>query len=313
MRASNAILPPLWVKQMKYKVTHITKYDYTAPVSVCHNIVNLMPRNDGRVERLNHRLIVQPTPPVINQRIDVFGNTSHRFSIDETHSSLSIKSISRVQVSLSHATSTIDDIPWETIQTGVKDGTDLNWVQVAPFRFASPRIGLAPIYKDYTLSAFTKDAGIVECLDRLTEKIYTEFTYDPNATVVSTTVAEAFAKKRGVCQDLAHIQLACLRSLGIPARYVSGYLKTTRSESTQQFVGADQSHAWVSAYCGPTLGWIEFDPTNNCRGALNHIPMAWGRDYGDVVPVRGVLLGRGKHTLSVSVHVEEETSEMINN
>lgn len=289
---------------MKYKVTHTTQYDYTAAVSVCHNIVNLMPRNDGRLIRENHRLVIRPTPPKIVRRVDVFGNSSHRFSIDESHKTLSIQSFSKVEVQPSPEIR--GDIAWEQLRAGVIDGTDAHWMSATPFRFASPRVPLDPVYRDFAQSEFTQGRGIVESLDRLTTKIYSEFSYDPNATLVNSTVAESFKKKRGVCQDFAHIQLACLRSLGIPARYVSGYLKTTRpGDPSARFVGADQSHAWIAVYCGAENGWIELDPTNNCRGGTGHIPVAWGRDYGDVVPVRGVLIGRGKHTLSVSVHVEE--------
>ncbi len=289
---------------MEYKVTHTTVYSYSVPVSVCHNVLVLMPRNSDRLRRESHRLVIRPIPIITTRRDDFYGNHSHRFSIQESHRSLTVTSTSKVRVQPCRKISNGDAVGWEMVRDQTQNRIDPNWLAAAPFRFPSPRVPIGDSYADFAKSAFTRDEGIIDGLMALTAKIHSEFAYDPNATQVDTPVGEAFEHRHGVCQDFAHVQLACLRSLGIPARYVSGYLRTIPPEGGTRMVGADQSHAWVSAYCGEKLGWQEFDPTNNCRGSSNHIPVAWGRDYGDVVPVRGVFLGGGTHKLSVSVKVE---------
>jgi len=194
---------------------------------------------------------------------------------------------------------------WEVVRDGVRGQTDPNWLECAPFVFNSPRVSAAPEYRDYALLSFPAGISAVVGARDLTARIHREFTYDTRATTVSTRTEEVFAHRRGVCQDFAHVQLACLRSIGLPCRYVSGYLRTLPPAGQARLIGADQSHAWLAVYCGDALGWVEFDPTNNCVCGTDHISIAWGRDYGDVVPFRGAFTGGGEHTLSVSVDVRE--------
>ena len=171
------------------------------------------------------------------------------------------------------------------------------------FLFDSPRIFVAQPFQEFALACFSDGRDLIEAGLDLTKKIYDEFTYDTDATDVSTTTETAFALKAGVCQDFAHVQIACLRSIGLPARYVSGYLRTKPPPGQERMIGADESHAWVSLYGGSTLGWVDFDPTNACLADTNHIPVCVGRDYGDVTPMRGVATGGGVADLAVNVDV----------
>ncbi len=192
------------------------------------------------------------------------------------------------------------------VKAGIALQTDANWLSVSVHRFDSPRIRRTGNYAEYASSAIRDETPVLLAARDLTRMIYDDFAYDRNATDVDTPTDKAFASRSGVCQDFAHIAVTCLRSLELPARYVSGYLRTVPQDGKQRLIGADQSHAWVSVYCGSELGWVEFDPTNNCICGTDHIPIAYGRDYGDVVPIKGVFLGGGEPILSVSVDVAPE-------
>ncbi len=288
-----------------YKIVHTTTYHYSSPVSVCHNLLILTPRESERLRCPSHRLIIRPTPLTTERRSDFFGNYVHAFAIEELHRSLTVTSTSRVEIKPDERLNGAEIPTWEALRDGTRQQTDPHWLACAPFRFNSPRISASPKFAAYAAPCFAPGQPIVESIQRLTTKIHGEFTYDTRATNVKTSTEEVFSLRRGVCQDFAHVQLACLRSMGIPCRYVSGYLRTIPPEGQTKMVGADESHAWVAAYCGEALGWIEFDPTNDCLCGTDHIPIAWGRDYSDVVPFRGAFIGGGKHTLSVSVDVRE--------
>jgi transglutaminase-like putative cysteine protease len=263
----------------------------------------LTPREGGRVRSLSHRLVIRPTPLFSSRRTDAFGNTVHSFSIEENHRHLSVTATSRVRVAV--APHPEETAPWEEVVAAVAEQRDPSWLDACRFGFDSPRIERAPEFVAYARQAFTRARPIFEAAFDLTRRIHRDFEYDKAATSVLTQTQEAFRIRRGVCQDFAHIQIACLRSLGVPARYVSGYLRTVPRPGQPRIVGADQSHAWVSVYCG-AAGWVELDPTNDCVCSEDHVPIAWGRDYDDVVPVKGVILGGGEHRLVVSVDVEPE-------
>ncbi len=294
-----------------YKIVHTTTYNYSSPVSVCHNLLILTPRESERLHCPSHRLVIRPTPVSTERRTDFFGNYVHAFAIEEHHRSLTVTSTSRVEIK-EKATLQSGDIPsWEDVRNGTRQQHDPQWLACAPFRFDSPRIVVSADFAAYAAPCFAPEQPIVDSVMKLTTKIHSEFAYDTRATNVKTATEEVFGLRRGVCQDFAHVQLACLRSLGIPCRYVSGYLRTIPPEGQVKMVGADESHAWVAAYCGEALGWVEFDPTNDCVCGTDHIPIAWGRDYSDVVPFRGAFIGGGKHTLSVSVDVREHPPRSI--
>jgi transglutaminase-like putative cysteine protease len=288
---------------LDYTITHTTRYAYTSPVSVCQNIVALTPRNDGRVHCWVHRLRIRPSPINTHRRTDYFGNILTVFSIDENHEELTISAISRVTVGLPESKTSSQEMAWETVRQKLASRANSYWLETSSFLFDSPRVQRAEIYAEYARQSFLPGTSVLVAALDLVRRIHRDFTYDSKATETHTPTADAFEIRKGVCQDFAHIMIACLRSIGIPARYLSGYLRTIPPAGKPRLVGADQSHAWVSVYCGPEVGWVELDPTNSCLCGLDHIPIAWGRDYSDVVPVRGAYLGGGESAIGVSVDV----------
>jgi len=286
-----------------YTITHTTRYAYTSPVSVCQNVVALTPRDDGRVHCWVHRLRIRPGPINTHRRTDYFGNILTVFSIDESHDELMISAISRVTVQSPAPMPSEKDARWEVVRQDLSLKVNPEWHQASRFLFNSPRVERRAEYAEYALQSFQPGTSVLMAALDLAGRIQRDFTYDTKATETHTPTEIAFSIRKGVCQDFAHIMIACLRSIGIPARYVSGYLRTIPPLGKPRLVGADQSHAWVAVYCGQELGWIELDPTNNCSCGMDHIPVAWGRDYSDVVPVRGAYLGGGESTIGVSVDV----------
>lgn len=288
---------------MHYQITHVTRYVYSSPVSVCHNILTLSPRNCHRVQCAAHRLKIKPNPPDLHHRSDFFGNKLVVFSIEEHHEELVISAHSRVVVQDPAIPAEVKLPTWKEVRQRIRDRTDFHWLAASTFLFDSPRIERNTQFLDYGQKSFEPQQDVLHGTLDLCRRIYADFKYDTTATHSATPTHQAFDLRRGVCQDFAHIMIASLRSLGIAARYVSGYLRTTPPEGQPRLVGADQSHAWVGVYCGPEIGWIDFDPTNNCICGKDHIPVAWGRDYSDVVPVRGAFLGGGDSRILVSVDV----------
>lgn len=293
---------------MNYRIRHTTTYSYSDPVPVCHNQVLLSPRESSWLECHSHRLQVRPAPTIAGRRRDYFGNLVHVFSIEESLKKLTITSTSRVTVTPRELPSSCSTLPWERLVAAVSNRKDANWMEACEFTFDSPFIRRGDDFVNYAETSFTPGRPILEATLELTERINSEFKYDTAATHVNTTPEEAFRLKAGVCQDFAHVQIACLRSLGIPAKYVSGYLRTIPKPGEKRLVGADESHAWIAVYCGAASGdlgpgWVDVDPTNNCICSTDHIPVATGRDYQDVAPIRGVFIGGGTHELDVSVDV----------
>ena len=294
-------------RALKYHITHTTRYTYTELAPVCHNLVHLAPRADARQKCVDYHLKVEPTPAFFTSRDDYFGNRAEYFSIESAHRNLQIIAESTVEVLPSGATQ-LADAPW---QECVMNRTQLGDVRrpagtIEPFHaqlaFPSPRVPLLPELRDYAAKSFLPKRPIVQAVVDLTARIHHDFEFDPRATTVDTPLAETLRLRRGVCQDFAHLAIGCLRSMGLPARYVSGYLRTTPPAGKARLVGADASHAWCSAWCGP-LGWLDFDPTNNCLVGDSYVTIAWGRDYGDVCPIQGMFVGGGQHRIAVSVDV----------
>ena len=289
------------MERLTYRIQHTTNYHYSSPVRICHNLVMLTPRSDAFTEVVSHRLQIRPTPPILNRHEDYFGNLVHAFSIEDSHRQLTVTSTGRVRVS----SRVIQDAApaWNEVRQQIASQADPRWLDACRFAFNSPRIRVAPDYANYAAPSFPPGREIVQAALELTSRIHRYFTYDPKATTVDTPTSVAFGLRKGVCQDFSHVQIACLRSLGLCARYVSGYLRTKSPPGRPRLIGNDQSHAWISLYCGQDLGWVDFDPTNDCLANNLHIPIAWGRDYTDVAPIRGVFLGGGEHRLEVSVDV----------
>jgi transglutaminase-like putative cysteine protease len=287
---------------MKYKVTHTTIYNYTEEVPICHNEVHLAPRDHRRQTCLAHRLRLRPEPDKLETRLDYFGNHTGHFSIQTGHDRLSVTAHSQVQVEEPEIPDPRSTPSWEEIRDRFALGQPPWWLEARQFTYPSPHVPLGRILAEFALPSFpTGQPWLVGLLD-LTARIHREFQYDPTATTVNTPVDQVLAHRRGVCQDFAHLQIACLRSIGLPARYVSGYLLTVPPPGHPRLVGADASHAWLSAFC-PEVGWIDFDPTNNQMPGTQYITLAWGRDYSDVCPIKGVFVGGGQHRMRVAVDV----------
>lgn len=283
---------------MLYNVTHKTLYDYGDVVPECFNIVRLNPRPIFDQVCLEHRLEVSPEPTDLIRREDFFGNRIEQFSIHVPHESLSVTAVNRVTVTNRKYPPLNSTPAWETIAR-LNLETDL---LASHFSRNSPHIRGNEMIANYARGSFTPGRPIADAAFDLTSRIFEDFEFDAKATTVSSPVEEVFRKKAGVCQDFAHFQIACIRSLNLPSRYVSGYLRTIPPPGKPRLTGADASHAWVSVYCGEA-GWFDFDPTNNLMPGTDHISIGWGRDYSDVCPIQGVFTGGGKTVMNVSVDV----------
>lgn len=279
---------------MIYRVRHSTTYDYEDPVSVSHHVVRLRPRASASQTCKSSTLRIDPAPATSTSDDDYFGNRVTHFTLHEPHERLTVEAISEVEVHPPAHSDFATSPPWNTVQA------DLAAVQ---YTFDSKYCAANEDLATYAKEVFAEGRPILEAALALTQQIYRDFRFDAEATEISTPVAEVFKNRRGVCQDFAHLEVATLRSLGLPARYVSGYLRTLPPPGRPRLIGADASHAWCALWCHGT-GWIDFDPTNNCVPSDGHITVAWGRDYGDVSPIYGVLLGGAHHTLEVGVDVE---------
>jgi transglutaminase-like putative cysteine protease len=296
---------------MKYHLTHKTWYAYSEPAPVCHNLVHLAPRATERQSCERYRLRIDPAPAFLSRRNDYFGNTIEYFSIEGAHRKLEIVAESAVEVTPLNSRRLEQSAPWESVAVAARHTGDplqeLETIEPLPWQmiFTSPRISSTPELATYAAPSFSAGRPVVECLRDLAARIHRDFKFDNRATTVHTPVSEVLRLRGGVCQDFAHLAVGCLRAMGLPGRYVSGYLRTTPPPGKPRLIGADASHAWASCWAGE-LGWIDFDPTNNCLASDNHITAAWGRDYGDVCPIQGVFVGGGEHRMGVSVDVTPE-------
>ncbi len=287
---------------MIYRVRHRTTYDYKDPVSVSHHLVRLTPRDLPGQACYKTQISVLPAPHITATHNDYFGNTQMFFTLEEPHDGLIVEASSELEVRSVKRPDFSGSPPWETVVGSLVSDHSEEGLDAYQFVFGSQRVTASRELADYARDAFPAGRPLLEAILDLMRKIHRDFQFDKKATEVTTPVQVFFQKRRGVCQDFAHLQIACVRSLGLPARYVSGYLRTLPPPGRPRLVGADASHAWCSAWC-PGAGWVDFDPTNNCVPEDGHITVAWGRDYSDVSPIHGVLLGGAKHTLDVGVDV----------
>ncbi|MFM8578155.1 MAG: transglutaminase N-terminal domain-containing protein [Planctomycetaceae bacterium] len=294
-----------WVDQgcIRYDVRHVTTYSYSEPVPVSHNEVHLVPRVLPWQQVLSTQLVVEPNPSAISQHIDYFGNPVGFFSIEEGHDRLVIAALSTVEILAREPTTSPDaDEPWERVRDRLLADPGPEALEAGQFRLDSPYVRGGERLAAWTQECFEPRRPWREAVFALTRRIHREFTYDPSATTTGTPVEDVFDLRRGVCQDFAHLQIACIRSIGLAARYVSGYLASGPRTDGQSLVGADASHAWLSVWGGPA-GWLDVDPTNDCLPGHDHVTVSWGRDYGDVCPIKGVYVGGGHHGIEVSVDV----------
>jgi transglutaminase-like putative cysteine protease len=298
---------------MRYQVKHITKYKYAGKVSHCYNLANLLPRNTARQSCLESRIVISPQETHANKRTDYFGNNSYHFEIQTPHSELSITAESVIDVAEIQSDLNFDfGISYADALSFLKKVPAIEVIQAREFCLDSPMIKTSKELADYARPSFSLSRQLYTCVEELTSRIFQDFTYTPGFTNIATPLSEVLAHKKGVCQDFAHLQVGCLRAMGIPAKYVSGYMETLPPLGQKRLVGADATHAWI-AYYSPQEGWIEFDPTNNVRAGIQHIVTAEGRDYYDVTPLKGVIFGGGKSPiLEVSVDVARKPEGFIN-
>lgn len=293
---------------MKYRISHHTRYAFDEHVSFGMNRACLLPREMPGQTCLATRLTTRPEASTSGQLRDYYGNRIDYFSFERGYRQLEILSESEILLQKKSLPAFESSPAWETAQlVGKADG---DWSTEDLLRFemtlASPRVESAcSVMHDYIQQSFSPARPILEALHDLLSRFDNDFEFDPTATNVHTPVSDVFSQKKGVCQDFAHTLLALLRCLHLPARYVSGYIRSYPPPGQERLRGADASHAWVSVHCGD-LGWVDIDPTNNCFASDEHITIAWGRDYTDIIPVQGVIIGPPAHTLSVSVDVDPE-------
>jgi transglutaminase-like putative cysteine protease len=287
---------------MRYQVIHETRYSYEAPVVLSQQLLHLTPRVLDFQALEQHQVAVAPEPAETAGRSDYFGNPVTQIVLATPHSELSVRAESLVAVAA--RTAPANDAPWEEMRERLRRAGSKHALEAAEFVFESPHVECFRDLANYAGPGFAAGRGLVAAALDLTARIHADFKFDPKATSVSTPLREVLTKRRGVCQDFAHLMIGCLRTLGLSARYVSGYILTTPPPGKPRLVGADASHAWASVYCGPDAGWVDFDPTNNCLVSDAHVTLAWGRDFSDVTPMRGVILGGGgEQELEVRVTV----------
>ncbi|WP_213875508.1 transglutaminase family protein [Pseudomonas sp. dw_358] len=289
----------------RYQIIHDTHYTYDSPVSLAKQLAHLWPRPSEWQVCERHEMRISPEPTSRMDEQDVFGNPLTRLAFERPHDELKVCARLWVEV-LPRPTLDFARSPaWEDTRAALcYSGNPMvnQLLEACRYRFESPYVRLKKSFVEFSQSCFPAGRPLLEGTQALMEKIFDEFTFDAEATQVATPLVEVLESRRGVCQDFAHLMLACLRSRGLAARYVSGYLLTQPPPGQPRLIGADASHAWVSVFC-PALGWVDFDPTNNVQPALEHITLAWGRDFSDVSPLRGVILGGGNHDPEVQVTV----------
>jgi transglutaminase-like putative cysteine protease len=288
---------------MDFKIIHKTVYTYHEPISLCHNIARLIPRSTEKQTCKNILIAIDPEPVIINEYEDFFGNRVLYFSVQQEHQELTVMVTSEINKSDSDIL-TIDSYPhaaWEVVKKqlnvpGPENADARQYVHETPLTSASPEIST------YAIHSFTTGRSVFDASRDLMERIHKDFEFQPGFTTVAIPATEVIKQRKGVCQDFSHVAIACLRSIGLAARYVSGYIETLPPIGIEKLAGVDASHAWFAVFI-PGTGWIDFDPTNNQISSAQHISIGWGRDYADITPLKGVIESGGPHVLSVSVDV----------
>ena len=300
---------------MKYQLRHTTRYDYTSDVTLSHNEARLLPRDLPWQKVANTLLQISPQPIRVRERQDFFGNRVSYFSIQELHSTLEVTLTSQITTLPRQLPTDDNTLPWShAIQ--VLHAADSNAARQLLMQDArlmmldSDFVRCDKKLADYAKQSFSADVPLVQAVYRFNQQIFNEFTYDPEHTTLATPVLDVLNSRRGVCQDFAHLAIACLRSLGLPARYVSGYMETLPAPGQPKLQGADATHAWLAVGI-PGWGWLEIDPTNGTLADERYITLGWGRDFADVTPLKGVMNGGGKDQLSVAVDVTPLTDSHL--
>ena len=296
---------------MDLEVVHLTRYDYAAAVSVAHHLAHLKPLHDAHQQLLTYTLDIDPAPDRYQDSLDAFGNAQRHFSLAQPHDSLSVRAASTVRLEARFADLQPEaSPPWETLAARLRYVAQAPYDPVVEFALPSPYVPRLRELRAYATPSFTAGRPTAQAAIDLMERLHADFRYESLSTDVDTPLQRVLEQRRGVCQDFAHLMAGALRMLGLPARYVSGYLLTQAPENGACLLGADASHAWVQVWCpgtpgvptqGPGAGWLDLDPTNSLVPGTGHVRLAIGRDFGDVTPLRGVIRGSGDHSLSVGV------------
>jgi len=288
---------------MRCHARHVTTYDYAEPVQLSHNLMHLTVRGTATQKPASTMLRVSPEPDEMYSFVDAFGNTVHTVVIQQAHRRMTVEAVATVDLTPSgDASAPQASGAWESVRDIVQRTPNAETLDALQYCFASRYVPRGEDIAAWAAPAFPVGRPVLEGAFDLTRRIHETFEYDPRATNISTPVAQVMEHRRGVCQDFAHVALGCLRSIGLPARYVSGYLRTDPRPGAPRLEGVDASHAWISVFA-PGIGWIDFDPTNGCLCGDRHVTVAWGLDFHDVSPVKGVVLGGGPSVLSVGVDV----------
>jgi transglutaminase-like putative cysteine protease len=285
---------------MIYDLVHRTVYVYTQPVSVSHHAARLHPRVQDAQGCASFDLRIVPEPAVSSARDDYFGNAVNFFTVQQPHRRLEITARSRVSTNPTARPDLERGPLWDEVAALFEESPPPDLLEPHQFTFGSPMVRRGREFAGYAAASFPAGRPLLKAVADLNGRIHRDFKFDPRATTVTTPVEDVMRLRRGVCQDFAHLMIACLRSLALPARYVSGYLRTRPKAGSPRLVGADMSHAWVAVFC-PAVGWVDFDPTNNLIPDVEHVSVAVGRDYSDVAPVAGIVIGGGRHAINVSV------------
>jgi len=292
---------------MTYELSHTTTYKYEQGVSFCHNLATLKPKNMLGQTLLEYHLEISPTPAEFSEKLDFFGNTITRFSIQKQHTKLKVTAKSKITRDYSAMPNIYNDFESKqlTLRQALSALQNLSYelLEVKQFILESVLIAkINPEIKAYSQESFQPDRSVFDACCELMQRIYNDFEFNTKVTNVATPIHEVMADKKGVCQDFAQIAIACVRSVGLPARYVSGYIETLPPPGKEKLIGSDASHAWFSVYI-PNFGWVDFDPTNNQLPKNQHVVVSYGRDYYDVPPLKGVIYSTGKNKMKVAVDI----------
>ncbi len=290
-------------RAMKFEISHRTAYAYRAPVAQSHHLVHLKPRATPNQSVIHHSLLIEPAPVSQSEITDVFGNSASLLRIEEQHTEFVVHARSTVATNSQTPPVIERGMAWERVVQQAAQASEPVDIEVRQFVCRSRHATVSRDIRDFGLQSFPLGRPVLAGAMHMTRRIFEEFAFDPKATDISTPVGRVLEIKRGVCQDFAHLAIAALRAIGLPARYVSGYLMTRPPPGRVKLKGADASHAWLSVWA-PEAGWVDFDPTNGIIPIGEHITLAYGRDYDDVSPINGVLLGGGDQTISVAVDVD---------
>lgn len=294
------------MSDVSYRVRHATLYRYGQSVSLSHHLAHLLPRNTPTQWVSAYRLDITPPPAGRREEVDYFGNPFVYFSYETPHGEMTVETELQVTVAERPVMEPAATPDWRAL-AALLQNPPATAIEASEFRFNSALIAAGPAFADFARASFPPGRPVLAGGIDLMNRIHEEFTFDATATDIATPLDEVMRERRGVCQDFAHLFIAAVRSLGLSARYVSGYIRTAPPPGQPRLQGADASHAWASLYCGEA-GWVDLDPTNNLVVGQDHVTLAWGRDFDDVSPLRGVLTGGSHQSLKVAVDMEPLTA-----